>query len=66
MNYKRAQKEVLNALLSADPVTETVVPGGSVMLTIGGVMGYVFPSDVNRIDLEKIEAHLSWTALQLD
>lgn len=59
MNYKRAQKEVLAALLNADPVTESVAPGG-------GVMGYVFPSDVNRIDLEKIETHLAWSALHLE
>lgn len=63
MNYKRAQKEVLSALLNADPVTESVVPGGGVLLTIGGVMGYVFPDDVNRIDLEKVDTHLAWSAL---
>lgn len=66
MNYKRAQKEVLTALLNADPVTETVAPGGTVLLTLGGVMGYVFPSDVNRIDLEKVDTHLAWSALHLD
>lgn len=58
MNIKRAQKEVFAALLNGDSVAEGTHFDGQTILSVGGVVGYVFPPDANRIDLTNVLAHL--------
>lgn len=66
MKYAAAQKDVLAHLVKhpAD-VINVITTDDHVALSIDGAVGYVFPSDLNWIDLERIEKTVSLRALSL-
>lgn len=66
MKYAQAQKEVLTQLFkNPKEVINVITPDYRVALAPNSGMGYVFPDDVNWIDLERIEKTVSLTALHL-
>lgn len=66
MKYAAAQKEILTQLTKNPKAVINGITGGSqVVLCPDSAMGYVFPEDVNWIDLERIERTVNVRALGL-
>lgn len=66
MNYTKAQKDVL-AQLTKNPkaVINYVTPENKVILIVNGALGFVFPNDLNWIDVDRIEAICNLQSLKL-
>ena len=57
MNYAKAQKDVLTQLIkNSKAVINCLTPENKVILIVNGVLGFVFPEDLNWIDVDRIEA----------
>lgn len=66
MNYAKAQKDVLTQLIkNSKAVINCVTPENKVILIVNGALGFVFPSDLNWIDVDRIEAIRSLQNLKL-
>lgn len=66
MKYAQAQKEVLAQLIKAPSVVINCITGDArVALCPDSGHGYIFPEDVNWIDLERIEKTVNLRALRL-
>lgn len=57
MNYAKAQKDVLTQLIkNSKAAINCLTPENKVILIVNGVLGFVFPEDLNWIDVDRIEA----------
>lgn len=66
MNYAKAQKDVLTMLTKyPKSIIHCLTPDDRVVFMIEGTHGFVFPSDANWIDVDRIEASCSLTNMHL-
>lgn len=66
MNYAKAQKDVLTQLIkNSKAVVNCTTSETKVVLIVNGVLGFVFPDDLNWIDVDRIEAVCSLQNLHL-